>query len=106
SNVPNPVVTFQRDDGPILQPSERPRTDVEVVSPQAVAALPLAVLRGRALSDSDGPGQPRVGVISSTAARRFWTDRDPVGTSVRLGTDPQPIRIVGVVSALTLNWYD
>src|SRR5262249_7480872 len=37
---------------------------------------------------------------------RFWPDRDPVGTTIRLGADNQPIRIVGVVSDFVLNWYD
>jgi putative ABC transport system permease protein len=106
SNVPNPIVAFQRDDAPALQPSEMPRIDVEVVSPAAFDTLRLQVLGGRALAESDGIDAARVAVISQTAARRFWPDRDPVGTTIRLGTDKQSIRIVGVVSDLTLNWYD
>ena len=106
SNVPNPIASFDRDDAPALQPSDMPQADVEVVSPAAFAALRLEVLAGRALADSDGLDAARVAVVSRTAARRYWPDRDPVGTTIRLGADRQAMRIVGVVSDLTLNWYD
>ena len=45
-------------------------------------------------------------MISHTAAKRFWPDRPPVGTTIRLEGVPRPVRIVGVVADLTLNWYD
>jgi predicted permease len=106
SNVPNPIVTVQRDDAPAIQPSERARIDVEVVSPAVFNTLRLDVLAGRALADSDGPDAARVATISQAAASRYWPDRSPVGATVRLGTDPQSVRIVGVVSDFILNWYD
>jgi predicted permease len=106
SNVPNPVVAFQRDDAPAQQPSERPRVDVEVVSPAVFEALRLRVVSGRALADGDGADAARVAVVSQAAARRFWPDRDPVGAVVRFDPDARPVRIVGVVSDFILNWYD
>jgi predicted lysophospholipase L1 biosynthesis ABC-type transport system permease subunit len=48
----------------------------------------------------------RVAVVSREAVRRFWPDRDPVGTSMALDGDSRPVRIVGVVSDVSLNWYD
>jgi len=106
SNVPNPIVAFQRDDAPVLQPSDRPKTDVEVVSPAAFETLRLDVLAGRALTDGDGADAVPVAVVSQTAARRFWPDRNPVGSTIRLGTETPPVRVVGVVSDFILNWYD
>jgi putative ABC transport system permease protein len=106
SNVPNPIVPLVREGFPPAQASELPRIDVEVVSPAAFAALHLDIAAGRALADSDSAGAPRVAVISRTAARRFWIDRDPVGATIRLGTDARPVRIVGVAADFTLNWYD
>jgi putative ABC transport system permease protein len=106
SNVPNPSVSFQRDDAPALQPSEMPRADVEVVSAAVFETLRLDVLAGRALTDGDGADSPRVAVVSQAAARRFWPDRHPVGATIRLGTDTQPVRVVGVVTDFVVNWYD
>ena len=106
SNVPNPIEPFQREDAPILQMADVPKTDVEVVSPAAFETLRLGLIAGRPILDSDGANQPRVAVISRTAALRFWRDRDPVGMLIRLGTEPQPVRIVGVVGDFRLNWYD
>ncbi len=106
SNVPNPIVVFQRDDAPALQPSDMPRIDVEVVSPAVFTTLRLSVLGGRPLTDGDGPDAARVAVVSQAAVRRFWPDRDPIGATIRLGTDGQSVRVVGVVSDFILNWYN
>jgi len=117
SNVPNPIAPFQRDDAPALQPSDAPRADIEVVSPRIFETLRLGVIAGRPIREGDGLGGLPVAVISQTAARRFWPDRDPVGTNVRFipgaasagvsnAGEAEPVRIVGVVSDFTLNWYD
>ena len=106
SNVPNPTVPFQREDAPALQPADMPRADVEVVSLAAFETLRLSIVAGRGLAESDGAGAARVAVVSRTAARRFWPDRNPVGATIRLGGNTLAVRIVGVVSDLTLNWYD
>lgn len=106
SNVPNPLLTLQRTDLPDMPPADLPRADIEVVSPAAFEALRLDILGGRALDDADSSDSARVAVVSRTAARRFWQDRDPLGSVVRLGTDSRPVRVVGVVSDFMLNWYD
>ena len=106
SNVPNPYLAFNREDRPAPQPSDMPRADVEVVSPSLFETLRLGVLTGRPLTSGDGIDSARVAVISHTAAKRFWQDRPPVGTTIRLEGVPRPVRIVGVVADLTLNWYD
>jgi putative ABC transport system permease protein len=106
SNVPNPIVPFRRDDAPALAPSEMPKADMQVASPSAFATLRLDVLDGRALDGDDTAAGAAVAVVSRAAGRRFWPDRNPVGTTIRLGSDQRPVRIVGVVSDFRLNWYD
>ena len=106
SNVPNPLLTLHRADLPEMPPGDLPRADIQVVSPAAFEALHLDVLAGRALGDTDSADAARVAVISRTAARRFWPDRDPLSSVIRLGTDSRPIRVVGVVSDFMLNWYE
>ena len=75
-----------------------PRIDVEVVSPSVFETLPLEILDGRALTDTDGADAPRVAVISQAAARRFWPDRNPVDAVIHLETTLSPVRVVGVSS--------
>ena len=106
SNVPNPVVPFHRQDAPSRSPGEWPRTDVQVVSPSAFDVLRLPILSGRGFSATDAPRAARVAVVSKDAVRRFWADRDPIGTIIDIAQDSSPARIVGVVGDLTLNWYD
>jgi predicted permease len=106
SNVPNPILAFDREDRPALQPGDMSKADVEVVSPSVFETLRLAVLAGRSLTIADGVDSSRVAVISQTAAKQLWPDRNPVGTTIRFERAPRPVRIVGVVADLTLNWYD
>jgi len=106
SNVPNPVVAFERRDAVSRSPAERPRADVQVVSPSAFAVLRLRILRGRGFLATDTADRARVAVLSDDAVRRFWADRDPIGTTIDVPPDPRPARIVGIVGDLRLNWYD
>ena len=106
SNVPNPVVPFERRDAPSRSPGERPRIDVQVVSPSAFDVLRLPILSGRGFLETDTAQAARVAVVSADAARRFWPDRDPIGTIVDMPPDPRPARIVGLVGDFELNWYD
>lgn len=107
SNVPNPTVTFERQDAIRRVPAaELPRADTQVVSIAAFDVLRVALVSGRTFLTTDTADAARVAIVSREAVRRFWPERDPIGTSVQLSGDPTPARIVGVVSDLRLNWYD
>ena len=49
------------------------------ISPDYFRAMGIPVLRGRAFSDEDREGRPRVVVISESMARRYWRGEDPIG---------------------------
>jgi predicted permease len=107
SNVPNPTVTFERQDATRRVPAaELPRADTQVVSIAAFDVLRVALVSGRTFLTTDTADATRVAIVSRETVRRFWPDRDPIGTSVQLSGVPAPVRIVGVVSDLRLNWYD
>ena len=106
SNVPSPVVAFQRLDRPARTPSERPHIDVQTITPSTLDVLQLTVTTGRSFMATDSADAPRVGIVGAEAVRRYWTDRDPIGTVVDLDGGSRPIRIVGVVTDAKLNWYD
>jgi hypothetical protein len=106
SNVPSPVVTFERADTPMAALNDRPRADMQVVSPSTFDVLRMAIVAGRGFLPNDTVDAARVAVVSRLSAERFWADRSPIGTSIRLGADSTSIRIVGVVADVELNWYD
>jgi putative ABC transport system permease protein len=74
------------------------------VGPDHFRTLGITLLRGRALTDSDREGQPRVAVINETAAQRFWPDEDAIGQRVwfssggGFASQDSPTEIVGVVA--------
>jgi putative ABC transport system permease protein len=77
-----------------LQIADRARTDDTApvvgrhyVGPQHFETLRIPIIRGRAFTPQDRQGQPRVAIISATAARRFWPNQDPIGQRVWFGLD-------------------
>ena len=83
------------DDEPI------PWGDIRVVYPGFEEALGLRLLKGRFLTENDGPDQPVVGVVDDELVRRYWPDTDPIGRHVYFGEPgaegTMEIRVVGVV---------
>jgi predicted permease len=65
------------------------------VSAGYFAAMGIRVLRGRTFDESE-VAESLVAVLSESAARRVFGDRDPVGR--RLGREKYPIDVVGVVA--------
>ena len=64
------------------------------------STLGLPIRRGRAISDEDTAGAPRVGVISMRHAVRCWPGQDPVGRRFRIGrgADRAWATVVGVAA--------
>jgi predicted permease len=80
--------------------SELPNARLQIVSPSLLPTLKMKLLRGRWLSESDGPDTTPVVVISDLAARTLWPGQDPLGRRVRFSPDDkEPWRtVVGVVA--------
>ena len=58
------------------------------------------LLQGREFLESDGPDSPLVCIVTSSVARRFWPDQNPIGKRVKWGRiDRQRpwFTVVGVV---------
>lgn len=67
------------------------------VTPEFFGALGISLERGRGFASFDRLNTPRVAVISSAMARRFWPGQDPVGRRFRQGDETGPeVTIVGV----------
>jgi len=72
------------------------------VSPDYFKALGINILKGRAFTERDRVGAPRVAIINQAAAEKFFPDVDPLGKRVRAYIDPSYetdekfVEIVGV----------
>ncbi len=67
------------------------KTELRYVTPGYFRALGIPLLRGRALTEGDQEGAPRVILVNDALARRYFPGEDPVGVELDRGT------IVGVV---------
>jgi len=74
-----------------------PSVFARLVSPAALGTFGIPLLRGRDLTPADRQGALRVGLVNSTAARRFWPGEDPLGKQITLDDgDPRPLTVVGI----------
>jgi predicted permease len=85
---------------PLAFANENPNGDFQAITPGYLAAMRLTLLRGRSLTDADGPDAPLVVVINDTMADRYWPGQDAIGRRFQMGgsgTQLPPMTIVGVV---------
>lgn len=74
---------------------ELPRVATVFVTPQFFEASGIAHRRGRLFPAGDGVSAV---VISERASELFWAERDPLGSRIRLGEEPEWREVVGVVA--------
>ncbi|MGC1619244.1 MAG: ABC transporter permease [Candidatus Acidiferrum sp.] len=71
---------------------------MDVVTPDYLRVMSIAVVVGRGFTSADNSGNPPVALVSASTARHFWPGRSPIGSRVRLSGDKDWRTIVGVVS--------
>ncbi|MGH9860803.1 MAG: ABC transporter permease, partial [Candidatus Acidiferrales bacterium] len=70
-----------------------------LVSPEYFRTMEIPLLAGRAFTEQDAGGAPRVVMINRTFAERIFPGRNPIGQRIRLGRNSSVVReIVGVVA--------
>jgi putative ABC transport system permease protein len=62
-----------------------PALNFESVFPNYFRALEIALVRGRAFTDSDRQGAPAVAIVSEDVAARTWPGENPIGKRLKLG---------------------
>jgi putative ABC transport system permease protein len=88
-------------------PGDVPGTLLTAATPGYASTLGLSLLRGRFLSEQDGPHSLPVVVISQTLAQRYFANEDALGRKLRLGRqDPNWYTIVGIVRDVKINNLD
>ena len=70
---------------------------VSAVTPDYFGTMGTAVRRGRAFTDADDAGAQRVAVINESMAHLVWPGEDPIGKTMKIGSDPRLFEVVGVV---------
>jgi putative ABC transport system permease protein len=79
-----------------------PSVGIHWITPGLLDTLGMKLLRGRNITDRDRAGQPKVVLVSETAARRLWPNDDPIGKRMWAGQgatgNGDASEVVGVVS--------
>jgi putative ABC transport system permease protein len=78
-------------------PDTPTRAHLRVVTPGYLGAMEIALVRGRGFAPQDDARAPLVAIVNEAAARRYWRDRSPIGTRVRVGGTEDWREVVGVV---------
>jgi putative ABC transport system permease protein len=87
-------------EGEVPPPGGSARADVRMATPGYFETLGISLVRGRILSDEDGPESPRVVLVNESLARREWPGQDPVGKRLVIdysSAGTYPYEVVGVI---------
>ena len=67
------------------------------MTPEYFRTVGTRILRGRALSEADNAGAPRVVVINESLAKLWWPGQNAIGKCMKIGGDTMPCsEIVGI----------
>jgi putative ABC transport system permease protein len=95
------TIHFHRSARPPKGPDEYIMAGYRAVTPEYLTTLGVPLRRGRMLNQRDTENAPRVVVVNESMARQFFSEIDPIGQHVQLGTEPTPgdptMEIVGVI---------
>jgi putative ABC transport system permease protein len=88
---------------PVTVPGYVPAADddmnvsLDALTPGFLEAAGIPLVAGRDFADGDGPTAGNVAIINAALVRRFFGTRDPIGVTIRVGSDSGiALRVVGV----------
>lgn len=70
------------------------------VEPGTLEALGIPLVRGRMITEEDGPGSPPIALVTRSGAEVWWPGEDPLGHQVKIGQEGTWMTVVGVVEDL------
>ncbi len=108
SGVKNPLLggwqtSVYLDGRPTPQPGHLQGTEISRVTPGALPAMGVRLLRGRFFTQEDNEKAPKVCIVDDTMVQHFWPGEDPIGKRIILSGPPKPgeelppTTVVGVV---------
>ncbi|MGH9938326.1 MAG: ADOP family duplicated permease, partial [Blastocatellia bacterium] len=90
-------------------PDAIPFANYRVISPQYFRTLEIPLLKGRAFTEQDAAGAPRVVIINEALARRYFPNEDPIGKQIKIGRymEANPLHtVVGIVGNIKHRGLD
>lgn len=94
---------------PIPERSKLPTSQWNVATENYFETMGIRLLRGRTFQESDTDKSPAVALISESAARRFFSDEDPIGKRLKQGWPESKTswrEIIGVVGDVREDGLD
>ncbi len=88
--------TFEIIGAPPFPAGNSPAASLVVVTPGYFGAMGIPILRGRPITDDDGPNAPAVMVVSDSFVRQHMPNENPLGKKIDLGEGSGARTIVGV----------
>jgi putative ABC transport system permease protein len=86
-------------DGPLLPEDTRKRVWRNATTPGWFETMGIPLLSGRDFNDRDRVGSPLVGIVNEAFTRRYLPGQQPIGQTLRVGSESAPrYEIVGVVA--------
>jgi ABC-type antimicrobial peptide transport system permease subunit len=80
------------------------RFTYQASSPGYFETMGTRILRGRAYTDADRAGAPRVMVVSESMGRVLWPHADPLGQCVKVHADTMPCTtVIGIAEDMIQN---
>jgi predicted permease len=73
------------------------------VDPGFLKFLGIPLVSGRGLTETDDEKHPRVVVINENLAQLAWPHENPIGRTIKLYNNEDPVEVVGVVKTTTYN---
>jgi len=99
---PSQVMTrFLIEGAPPLTPGNYPYAQIRYVSPHYFRTMGIALLKGRAFTQSDIDSTTGFFIVNLAFAQRYLSSRDPLGANILIGVmgpAPSKIPVVGVVA--------
>jgi predicted permease len=91
-----------------VEPSQDLRAERIRISPDYFTVMQATLLRGRSFTENDEDGKQPVAIIDESTARKYWSNRDPLGRRVRFGKDPTKLwtTVVGVIKDIKNDGLD
>jgi len=89
-------------DGFTTDPNKLELFELRRVTPDFFRAMGISIRKGRSFTDADGSTGAPVAIVSETAVKRYWANRDVVGGQLRF---PWPgwMTVVGVAADVRNN---
>ncbi len=88
-----------------------PAASIRAISPGYLETLSIALQRGRTIDETDTADAPRVALVSSAFAEKYWPGENPLGKRIRQdsGNPAEEARwmtVVGVTASTMQGRYD